>query len=315
MPLRRFVISLLSLCTVITLLSGCGNSQSASENATRTIEYLGQMYTIPAEPQRILFMSAFESMEDAVVLNYEPYASSAIGDDAEPFPGFYGTVMKETIPLMGATEESLEYLLELAPDLIIGTDMETEAVHEKLALIAPYIPVSHFGQDWQANLEMLADVTGQQTSAVEAVANYEKAKKEAQSIVSQLDSTTEVLAVRVRGGEIMVYPQDVFVNSVLYEELGFTVPSVVAQTTQQTAITLEGLFAANPDYLIVQYDIYENGGSEQTLQDIQASKVWQSLDAVKQNKLFINAIDPLVSGGSTAYGKIRIVEAVLEQFQ
>lgn len=37
--------------------------------------------------------------------------------------GDYNTVMEQTIPLMGTTEDSLEYLLELNPDLTLGTDM------------------------------------------------------------------------------------------------------------------------------------------------------------------------------------------------
>ncbi len=309
---------LLSLCLLVTaLLSACGQSipSSAESHTTRTITYLDQTYKVPVNPQRILLMSAFETMEDAVVLGVEPYASSAIGEEDDPFPGFYNTVMKQTIPLMGTTEDSLEYLLELNPDLILGTDMETALVHERLAQIAPTIPVSHFGPDWQANLELLAEITGKQDKAKEVILSYEQKRDEARKIVASLDSDIEVLAIRVRGEQMMIYPENVFLNDVLYEQLGFKVPDLISKTTQQEMLSIEGLSSVNPDYIFLQYDLYENGGSDRVLKDLQNSKVWQGLDAVKNNRLFINAIDPLISGGGTANGKLLIIQAVLDNFR
>ncbi len=331
--------SSLVVCLLLAaLLASCGQSGSLSspritpvpsgqasspspdlkangEDGMHTITYLDKQYQVPVAPRKILFMSAFESMEDAVVLGIEPYASSAIGDEDEPFPGFYGAVMQNTIPLMGTTEESFEYLLQLNPDLIIGTDMETPAVHEQLSKIAPTIPVSHFGPDWQANLELLAELTGKQEEAREVIARYEQDRDKARQLVKGLDADTEVLAIRVRGEQMMVYPESVFLNDVLYEQLGFKIPELVKQTKQQEVLSLEGLSVANPDYIILQYDVYENGGSERALEELQKSKVWQGLDAVRNDRLFINAVDPLISGGGTANGKILITQAVLDKFQ
>ncbi|RXZ84855.1 iron-uptake system-binding protein [Paenibacillaceae bacterium] len=327
---RQSLILLYALAGLL-LFSACGqqsspdNSTEANEGsqkvaqeepaALRTITYLGTDYEVPAAPQKILFMSAFESMEDAVVLGVEPYASSAIGDDDDPFPGFYGTVMRSTIPLLGTTEETLEYLLDLSPDLIIGTDMETATVHERLSKIAPTIPVSHFGPDWQNNLELLAELTGKQEQARTVIADYEKSREEARQLVASLDQNTEVLAIRVRGQQMMIYPEDVFLNDVLYEQLGFKVPGLIQKTGQQEVLSLEGLSQMNPDYILLQYDLYENGGSMAALDELQNSPVWQGLDAAKNSRAYVNAVDPLVSGGGTANGKIAITRAVLEKFR
>jgi len=283
-------------------------AESTATADTRTVEYLGQSYTVPADPQKIIFLNAFESMEDAVVLGVHPYASSAIGDEADPFPGFYSPLGDTAIPLFGSGSDSMEYLLSLSPDLIIATDMEEAAVIEQLGLIAPTIQVSHFGTDWEANLNLLAELTGKQAEAQQAIERYEEGKKRLTASLADYEGQ-DILAIRVRGGEMMVYPEDVFLNDVLYGELGLPVPALIERTSEQQPIGLEGLYAENPDYIFLQYDLYENNESNETLDKLQESNVWKGLKAVQNGHVFINAVDPLVSGG-TAYGKQEILSAV-----
>ncbi|MBH5318748.1 ABC transporter substrate-binding protein [Paenibacillus sp. GSMTC-2017] len=216
---------------------------STEESTVRTISYLGESYTIPAEPKRILFLSAFELMEDAVLMGYEPYAASAIGDKQEPFPGFFGKVTTHTIPLLAESADSMEYVLELAPDLILSTDMETTAVLEKLNKVAITIPTSHHGPNWEINLELLGELIGEQEKAKQLIADYKKDKIEIAARLSQLNDQN-VVSIRIRGGEMMIYPEDLFLNDVLYGEIGLTVPDLIKDIKQQTVISLEGLYDA-----------------------------------------------------------------------
>lgn len=315
---RTMLKSIKMMClyiTVLLLLVACSKEKkNEAHSATKEITYLEQTYTIPADPQKILFLNAFESIEDAVSLGVTPYAASAVGSDDEPFPSFFGDVTKDTIPLLGTSDESLEYVLELAPDLIISTDMEDPKVTKQLEKIAPVIPTSHFGPDWEKNLLMLGQVTNTEAKAETLIATYNQDKKEAVTHLKQFKAQ-EVLAVRLRGGEMMIYPKDVFLNDVLYGELGLTIPSVVENVTQQTVLTLEGLVSANPDYLFLQFDEYENAMQENVLNELQESEVWKGLKAVKNNHVWINAVDPLVTGGGTLNGRVRILEAAREAIQ
>ena len=317
-------IMIVGALMLIVVLAACGKSEEvkkspgshneADEGQTKTITYLDKSYTIPAKPEKILFLNAFESIEDAVVLGVEPYAASAIGSDEEPFPSFYGDVTANTIPLLGMSEESLEYVLELAPDLILSTDMETAKVLEQLEKIAPVIPTSHYGPDWQANLEMLAEITDKSEQAKSIIDQYNKDKQEAIDYLRAFEQK-DVVAIRIRGGEMMVYPKDVFLNDVLYGELNLTVPEIINNTTQQTVISMESLYSANPDYIFIQYDLYENDMDGSILDELQKSEVWKGLEAVKNNRVFINAVDPLVMGGGTVNGRIRILEAALSSIK
>ncbi|MEK5036929.1 ABC transporter substrate-binding protein [Sporosarcina sp. FSL K6-3457] len=314
-------ITFLGMMLLIFTLAACGSkdegkssssSQSnSSGNQTKNITYLGNSYTIPVKPEKIIFLNAFELIEDAVVLEVEPFAASAIGSDEEPFPSFFGDITTNTIPFLGSSDESLEYILELAPDLIISTDMEAPEVLTQLEKIAPVIPTSHYGPDWQSNLELLAEITGKTEMATNIIEQYNQDKQEAIDYLSSFKEKN-VVAIRIRGGEMMVYPKDVFLNDVFYGELGLTVPEIINNTTEQTVLSLEGLYKANPDYIFVQYDTYENDDKENILEELEKSKVWQGLNAVKNNQVFVNSVDPLVMGGGTLNGRIRILEAAME---
>nr|HBT72026.1 iron-uptake system-binding protein [Lysinibacillus sp.] len=71
-------------------------------------------------------------------------------------------------------------------------------------------------------------------------------------------------------------------------------------------------YQANPDYIFIQYDLYENDMDGSILEELQQSPVWKGLKAVESNQVFINAVDPLVMGGGTLNGRIRILEATME---
>jgi len=317
--MKRTIV-ILSIILFIFILSACtkdreeptstGSQNKDSEEQT-TITYLNNHYEIPVKPEKILFLNAFESIEDAVILGIEPYAASAIGSDEEPFPSFFGDVTANTIPLLTTSGDSLEYVLQLAPDLIISTDMEDPKVLEQLEKIAPVIPTSHYGPDWQANLEMLAEVTGKAEKAKTLIDKYHQDKQNAIQYLHSFQDK-DVVAIRIRGGEMMIYPKNVFLNDVLYGELNLPVPETINKVDQQTVISLEGLYQANPDYIFIQYDLYENDMDESILEELQQNQVWKGLKAVKSNQVFINAVDPLVMGGGTLNGRVRILEATMQ---
>lgn len=158
---------------------------------------------------------------------------------------------------------------------------------------------------------MLAEVTGKTEKAKALIENYHQDKREAVSYLSSFQEK-DVMAIRVRGGEMMVYPEDVFLNDVLYGELNLRVPKSIQQVNQQTVISLEGLYQANPDYIFIQYDLYENDMDGSILDELQQSEVWKGLKAVQSNQVFVNKIDPLVMGGGTLNGRIRILEAAMQ---
>lgn len=69
-------------------------------------------------------------------------------------------------------QPNLEAILKLKPDVILAsTKFPAEAI-EKLSKIAVTIPVSHIATDWQDNLNLLAELSGKQEQAKQALQNY-----------------------------------------------------------------------------------------------------------------------------------------------
>ncbi|MGM7634640.1 ABC transporter substrate-binding protein [Bacillus sp. Hm123] len=308
------LLLLLAACSNQTDKEGAKNKEGDVGKETKIITYLGEEYEVPENPERVVYLNAFESLEDAVLLGIEPYASSAIGDENEPFPDFFADVTKKTLPILTYSDESLEYVLELNPDLIISSDMEDPTVFKQLKKIATTIPVSHFGPDWDKNLTLLSEIYNKQSEASKLIEQYNKDRQEA---VNYLESfkDKQVLTIRIRGGEMMLYPENVFLNDIFYGELGLNTPDIIKQTTEQSAISLERLYEVNPDYLFIQYDIYENDMDETILQKLEESEIWKSLQAVKNDRVFVNKVNPLSMGSPTLFGRYEILNAARDHIK
>lgn len=117
--------------------------------------------------------------------------------------------------------------------------------------------------------------------------------------------------MRIRAGSVCVYPADVYLNPVIYEDLGATVPEIITQTKAQAELSLEALADINPDYVFVQFDKSENTDNLTALDDLLDNPIFKNIEAVKNDQVFVNAIDPLAQGG-TAWSKVKFLDAAIE---
>ncbi|MBH5318749.1 ABC transporter substrate-binding protein [Paenibacillus sp. GSMTC-2017] len=72
---------------------------------------------------------------------------------------------------------------------------------------------------------------------------------------------------------------------------------------------------ADPDYIFVQFDLYENNRDEKILKELMDSPIWKGLKAAQSGRVFVNAVDPLIMGGGTAYGRMSILKGVEEKLR
>jgi iron complex transport system substrate-binding protein len=121
-----------------------------------------------------------------------------------------------------------------------------------------------------------------------------------------------VVIARIRQGTIYLYPADVYLNPVIYSELGLTVPAEVKEVKAQAAISLEKFAEMNPDYVFLQFSEDENTDKPKSLEDLQKNPIWQSINAAKNGKVFVNAIDPIAQGG-TAWSKTTFLKIAVEK--
>ena len=211
------------------------------------------------------------------------------------------------------TQPNLEAILQLKPDVILVSTKFPEEMKEKLQKLAPMIPISHISEHGVDNLMVLAELTGKQDVAKEAIQAYEKHVAEAKEKISDAIESEKILAIRIRSGNLFIYPDNVFLNTVFYHDLGFTAPEEVKAAPAQEMIPLEKITEMNPDRIFVQFEESSNADEGNALEDLQNNPIWQSLRAVKEDKVYVNAIDPILEGGPL-YSREALLKAVIEKF-
>ncbi len=314
------VVGLLFLLSVV--FTACGEKKetaespagtetaiSAEQAETKTITYLGKEYKVPAKIERIVITGAVEAMEDAIVLDVKPVGAITVGGQ---FPELFRSITGEAKSVGEKTEPNFETILSLKPDVILGSTKFKPEVMEQLAKIAPTLPYSHVSTDWESNLRLLGELSGKEEQAEQEITKYKADLEDAKTKLSDSVKGAKVLAMRIRVGELYIYPEKVFFNPVLYQDLGLTVPAEVKAAKAQELISKEKLAEMNPDYIFLQFSPDENKENPNALEEFQNDPILKNVAAVKNGKLFINAVDPLIQGG-TSYSKIQFLKAAVDR--
>ena len=287
--------------------SAKADDSKQSENKTQTISYLDKDYTVPSEVKKIATAS-FESMEDAAVLGVKPVAAVTIAGE---IPQYLADELAGAESIGDKMQPSYETLLEIEPDVILWTSKAKENVTSQLEKVATTFPYSHISTNWEENLKLMAKLTGKEAEAEKVISDY---KEDAEAAKEQLGESMEgkkVLVLRIRAGNVFVYPQDMYFNPVLYTDLGLEVPEVVGAAKAQEAISMEKLAEVNPDYVFLQFEESENTDNPKALGELESDPIWQSINAAKNGKVFVNAVDPLAQGG-TAWSKTAFLKAATD---
>lgn len=289
-----------------------GSEGQAGANAgegTKTVTYLGQQYELPASTERIVIAGAVEAMEDAIVLDVHPVGAVTFSG---VFPPMFESITKETASIGEKTEPNFEAILALKPDVILASTKFKPEVSEQLSAIAVTLPYSHISTDWESNLRLLGELGGKQEQAEEAIAGYKSDLEEAKAKFGAGLQDKKAVVVRIRGGEIYVYPENVYFNPVLYGELGLAAPSEIKAAKAQELLSVEKFAEMNPDYLFVQFSEEENKDTPNALAELQNNPIIKNTNALKNGKTFVNVVDPLAQGG-TAYSKIEFLKAAVSK--
>ncbi len=286
--------------------------KSGEENKSekKTITYLDKAYELPAKTETIVIVGAVESMEDALVLDVKPAGATTVGGE---FPEMFASIMKDTVKVGEKTQPSVEDMLKLKPDVILASTKFPAESLEKFESIAVTIPVSHISTNWEANLKLLGELTGKEEQVKAELDKYRAAAEGIKAEIGDKLKDKTVLLVRIRGGSMYIYPQDVYLNPSLYEDLGASVPEAVTKAEAQQLISLEMLTEINPDYLFIQFSEGENADTPKALEELQKNPIFKSVNAVKNNQLFVNMVDPIAQGG-TAHSKIIFLDAAKKSF-
>lgn len=310
---RNFL--LLVFISLGLMLGACSSSATESqteirqETKNRTITYLGKNYVVPGQINRIVVTGALEALEDAQALDVKPVGVMTIGGK---FPAVFAQIMQGAQPIGERMQPNFEEILKARPDIILSSDKFPAATQEQLEKISTSIPISHFATDGAANLRLLGELSGKQDLAEKIINQYRSEAAAAKSKFPPSLQDKKIIAVRLRVGNMNVYPANTFFNDILYGDLGLSVPEEIKVVQSQEIISLEKLSEINPDYIFVMQSEGENPAHPRALEDLAQNPIWQNMKAVQNKKVFVNVVDPLLQGVAIG-GKTQFLRAATEK--
>lgn len=283
MKQKSLLLSLLSALLIIALLvAGCGKTDTASSEATKTVTFKNQQYTVPKDPKRIVVLSnSILPMLDAV-------GGKAVGRvfDDNKLPANL-----QSIPDIGhPANPNMEKLLSLHPDLVIGLASQDSKLKAQLeSNHIPYILLNYDGiNDNVPLLTFLGDITNQPDKAKVAIAKYQKEVAAVKDAIKG-QQPAKVAVLRATGKSVTAETK-LAVTASMVSDLGMN--NVVLQhgdfdTKAKTVpYSLETLATDNPDIIFIVTMGKKSEIDATMTKEMTSNPAWNQLKAVQTGKVF-----------------------------
>jgi iron complex transport system substrate-binding protein len=303
--MKKYLSVLLAFGLSISILSACsGNppsqepdvpaasSEPASDAALtepesaawpRTVtDAAGHAAVLAKKPERITLLHVFY-LEEFLLLGTPPVAcaiGNALGqmealDESEMFAPYLEGM--EIMNLGSAREINLEAILESEPDVIVTHAAQggVADVYDRLVQIAPVVLLDYTAP-WQDQLLGCAEIVGKEAEAQKLISEIEPAVSGVKDMAAR--HTDRTFALFRTDGKIFM-PQGA---AAYYSTFGLTKPERFPDASGES-LSLEAVAEMNPYYIVFQhnYDV-----SVSFVNSMESSSVWQSLDAVKNGRIY-----------------------------
>ncbi|HCE11394.1 MAG TPA: ferrichrome ABC transporter substrate-binding protein [Enterococcus sp.] len=279
------MLSLLSL----VVLGACSNSNETTDSTADTTtsaavettlaDAAGNEVTIPADPQRVIA----SYLEDYLVaLDVTPVAQWTVGNDSDQ------AYLQDKLADVPRINYDLPYedVLSYEPDLLLmdSNSMVEGDKYAQYSKIAPTYVVTN-GEDvtWRDRLNDIAKVLHKEDQAKQVETDYNDLVASTKETYADKIEGKSVAVLWVVNNSAFMVAQTKSSGQLLYQELGFSVPSLVTEisetaTADWSAVSLEKLAELDADYLIL---VNSDEGA-----DFFNDQVWQNLKAVKDGNLW-----------------------------
>lgn len=258
------------------------DTASPAAAGTRTFEHAMGIAEIPTDPQRVVVLDG-PILDSAIAVGVTPIGATTGIADA-PWPSYLGDGVEDIINVGTIEEPNLEFIVSLEPDLILGSVVRNEAIYPQLSQIAPTVISDTLARDWREGFLFFTDALNRSELAEGVVANYEARLEEVRSALGdQLEETT-VSVIRVLGTDIRSYNINSFSGTIL-GDIGLPRPEVQqAPEDSWTAISLEQINEVDASAIFVT--LWGEEDSLVGLEELAASPLWQTLQAVQNDRVF-----------------------------
>lgn len=291
---RLGLLLLLGLLTLVAV-SACGGSppppsieteDAESVSPKRTIQHALGETQIPISPERIVLLVPGAALDNLLALEVKPIGMGIFTNRDYEAPPYMAEQVADIASAGDFVRPNLERILQLQPDLIIVAEFHRD-IYPQLSQIAPTVAINMAAQTWKEDFLAIADLVNRTEAAQQLLDQYEQRIAEFKAAMDNQPQDPEVSVVRVRADGIFPYVKSSLVGQVLEEAEVKRPPAqdIFLEDSPRLSITLEELEKADGDVIFV-YGL-EFRGSEAAFAQIQANPLWQELEAVQNERVYV----------------------------
>ncbi|NJR39794.1 MAG: iron-siderophore ABC transporter substrate-binding protein [Leptolyngbyaceae cyanobacterium CSU_1_4] len=289
----RFLMLIVLAIGIITACTSAPSkvSPTQSEDCYRVTHAMGET-CVPSQPKRVVILDS-TTLEYAIALGVKPIGA--------PLSDEFSLQLKQDLTgienIGSAGEPSLEKILALQPDLIIGGDYY-QTIYSQSSQIAPTIlfKFEHSGQ-WKNVFMQVAQMLRKTEIAKQVMSDYDKRLDQFKQKMGERLKQTEVSVVRIYPDSINLYLKESFCGTIL-QDAGLLRPEAqnisAAEAKKrfnneiQVSISRELLHQADGDVMFIwtgENTPEANQQAQKKLVELKSDPLWQKLNVVQQNKV------------------------------
>jgi iron complex transport system substrate-binding protein len=269
------------LLMLVLILSACGGgdqnkngSVKKEDDKPETITYESESgpVEVPANPERVIVLSSFAGNVMALDVNI-------VGVDSwsKMNPRFEKLNGVEEV-----TDENLEKIIELNPDLIIG--LSTIKNVDKLKEIAPTVTFTYGKLDYLNQHLEIGKLLNKEKEAQQWIDNFKADSKAAgEEIKAKIGEDATVSVIENFDKELYVFGDNwARGTEILYQEMKLNMPQKVKDSALKP-----GYYAISPEVLSEyagDYVIFSKNAEGDT--SFQQTETYKNIPAVKNNRVF-----------------------------
>lgn len=308
--MKKIILAMTSIFVLIVGLVGCSNENKTTESTPSNVEeriitdVKGEV-SIPVEPQRMVDISGASDILS--LLGYDVIGTAnSDGYDYTKLPTYLEDVLKNA-KILGYSmlaEMDVEAIIALEPDVIVISTVQ-EKMYDQLSKIAPVVMIEMKQVDWKEDFMHVANVFGKEEEATTWINNYlDKAAAVGDQIKATYGENSTYLSFLASAGSLFIFDQ-AGLGSVLYDDLGLTKPAGMPEQEDISlpVVSLEGLAEINSDYIFAI-------GTDEDLQTLTASSIWNGTEAVKAGNVVTLPASPYFNQGYSPIGRLAFVEEI-----
>lgn len=281
---RTLAGSALAAAATLKSTSLLAQTPAADGAEFRTVTDVYGEVQVPVNPHRVVVLDG-PQLDACLAVGVTPIGA-VTGFDGAEFPAYLGDLTEGIENVGTISEPNLELIISLEPDLIIGSNLRNQDIHDTLSAIAPTVFSEAVSDDWRGNFTIFTDALNKSAEAEEASAAYDARLEEFRNATDGERPDWVISIVRFMADHVRLYNDTSFIGTIL-KDAELTRPESQTGPDPEVGIfsrvSLEQIREADGTHIFTcaYGDVQASMAA-----DYVGSPLWQSLEAVQSDHVY-----------------------------